>query len=296
MKKKIIFFGGNSWGIHILDHLLYNGYEVPLVVAPPGISAQKSAELRDSLPPSTITVKGCDFRGETIADIIKSIKDYLILACSYTAIIPKSIVNLGVVNIHGAILPYHRGANMLNWAIINGWKETGITLHYMEETLDSGNIIGNIAYPIYSYETVNDVKATMFAKTYELLDKHLPVLMSGNVKGSKQDHTLAKYYPKRKPEDGKIDWSKNAIDVYNLVRALVRPYPGAFFYHQHGNDIADKVRIETDNCPHFKPGKIIRIDDGIWVTTGYNIIVIEEIRNFDMKEVNSFYQIGDCLE
>ena len=293
MKKKIIFFGGNSWGNYVIEHLLKMGYEIPIVIVPPGIEYVKAMEVRKILPDSSHLIEG--FGSSGLISVIRSHRDCLIFACSYTAIVPKEIVKLGIINIHGAILPYHRGANMLNWAIINGWKETGITLHYMEETLDSGNIIANITYPIYSYENINDVKMTMFAKTIELLDKNLPALMGGKVKGSKQDHTLAKYYPKRKPEDGRIDWSKNAEDIYNLVRALVHPYPGAFTNYTSSITIK-KVRIEIDNKPHSCPGKIIKHESGVWVTTGYNILVIEEIREGSLRELYKFLPIGDYLE
>ena len=295
MKKKIIFFGNKGWGIYVLDYLISRGYEIPLVILPPGINKERAMGISELLPSSTIIIKYHSDNEKVIADVIKSFKDYLILACSYTSIIPKSIVELGVVNIHGAILPQHRGSNMLNWAIINGSKETGITLHYMEETLDSGSIIANITYPIYSCENVNDVKMTMFAKTIELLDKNLPALMGGKVKGSEQDHTLARYYPKRKPEDGRIDWSKNAEDIYNLIRALVSPYPGAFTNYT-SSIVIKKVRIEIDNKPHFYPGKIIKHENGVWVTAGYNIIVIEEIREGSLRELYNFLPIGEHLE
>ncbi len=293
MKKKIIFFGNNNWGIHVLDYLMARGYEILMVVVPPGTAVEKAMRIRKILPKEAIIVEG--FGTSMLTKIIKSYGESLILACSYTAIIPKDIVALGVVNIHGAILPQHRGAHMLNWAIINGWKETGITLHYMEETLDSGNIIANITYPIYSYETINDVKMTMIAKTTELLDKSLPVLMGGKVKGSKQDHAYAKYYPKRRPEDGRIDWSKNAVGIYNLVRALVSPYPGAFCYNKTGAKVTiEKAYVEIDNRPHSKPGRIVKIyDKGIAVTTGYNLLVIEKIREMEFSEYRFFMHEGD---
>ncbi len=293
MKKKIIFFGGNSWGNYVIEHLLKMGYEIPIVIVPPGIEYVKAMEVRKILPDSSHLIEG--FGSSGLISVIRSHRDCLIFACSYTAIVPKEIVKLGIINIHGAILPYHRGANMLNWAIINGWKETGITLHYMEETLDSGNIIANITYPIYSYENINDVKMTMFAKTIELLDKNLPALMGGKVKGSKQDHTLAKYYPKRKPEDGRIDWSKNAEDIYNLIRALASPYPGAFCYNKTGAKLTvEKARVGIDNRTHSKPGKIVKIGDGgIVVTTGYNLLVIEKIREMEFSEYKFYMLEGD---
>jgi len=293
MKKQVIFFGNNTWGIHVLRYLLSHGYAVPLVIVPPGIECEKVMEVRKVLPKDSKIIEG--FHYSALTGIIKSYGDCLLLACSYTAIIPKDIVDLGIINIHGAILPQHRGANMLNWAIINGWEKTGITLHYMEETLDSGNIIDTIEYPIYPREDVNSVKMTMFTKTIELLDKNLPILLNEKVKGLPQNDVLAKYYPKRKPEDGRIDWGKNAIDIYNLVRALVHPYPGAFTNYTSLITIK-KVRIEIDNKPHSYPGKIIKHESGVWVTTGYNILVIEEIREGSLRELYKFLPIGDHLE
>ena len=292
MKKQVIFFGNNTWGIHVLRYLLSHGYAVPLVIVPPGIEYAKAMDIRKFLPKDSKIIEG--FHYSALTGIIKSYGDCLLLACSYTAIISKSIVDLGVVNIHGAILPYHRGASMLNWAIINGWEKTGITLHYMEETLDSGNIIDTIEYPIYPREDINSVKMTMLAKTTELLDKNLPALLSGKVKGLPQNHVLAKYYPKRKPEDGRIDWHKNAEDIYNLIRALVPPYPGAFCYNKTGAKVTiGKAHVEVDNRPHFKPGKIVKIGENIVVTTGYNLLVIEKIREMEFSEYKFFMHEGD---
>jgi len=267
--------------------------------SPPGIEYAKVMDIRKVLPKDSKIIEG--FHYSALTGIIKSYGDCLLLACSYSAIISKSIVGLGVVNIHGGILPYHRGANMLNWAIINSWEKTGITLHYMEETLDSGNIIDTIEYPIFSDENVNDVKMRMFAKTTELLDKNLPALLSGKAKSSPQDHTLAKYYPKRKLEDGKIDWHKNAVDIHNLIRALVFPYPGAYC-QAGGEEILNRVVIEKacvriDNKYHSNPGKIIKINnDNIVVTTGYNLLGITEIRCMLSSKFKLSFKEGDYFE
>lgn len=136
----------------------------------------------------------------------------------------------GALNLHGSLLPKYRGRVPINWAIINGEKETGVTLHYMTRKADAGDIVDQEKIEI----TNDDTAKTLFGKADKaaalLLDRALPLLKDGKAARIPQDDSKATTFGGRKPADGQIDWSKPADEIRNLIRAVTLPYPGAFSY------------------------------------------------------------------
>lgn len=141
-----------------------------------------------------------------------------------------SIPKLGCINLHGSLLPKYRGRVPINWAIINGEKEAGVTLHYMTEQPDAGDILAQKKFPIQDSDNAKTVhlKAAVAAKT--MLEDFLPKLIKGKAVAKKQNEKMATCFHGRKPEDGLIDWTRSANDVRNLVRGVTMPYPGAFSF------------------------------------------------------------------
>lgn len=135
----------------------------------------------------------------------------------------------GGYNMHGSLLPKYRGRVPVNWAVIHGESETGATLHRMVEKPDAGEIVAQQAVPILPDDTAGDVfnKTTLAAEM--ALNGVLPALLAGTAPHVMPDLKQGGYFGGRKPEDGRIDWSKPAKDVHNLIRAVAPPYPGAFF-------------------------------------------------------------------
>jgi methionyl-tRNA formyltransferase len=134
----------------------------------------------------------------------------------------------GAWNMHGSLLPRYRGRVPVNWAIIHGERETGATLHEMLEKPDAGGIVAQQAVPILPDDTALDVfnKVTLAAEM--ALDRVLPDLLAGRAAARPQDLAAGSYFGGRKAEDGRIDWSRPAAEVHNLIRAVAPPYPGAF--------------------------------------------------------------------
>ena len=144
----------------------------------------------------------------------------------------------GAFNMHGSLLPKYRGRVPVNWAIIRGERETGATLHEMVAKPDAGRIVDQQAVPILPDDTALEVfnKVTVAAEI--VLDRSLPALIAGTAVLRAQDLSQGGYFGGRRPEDGRIDWSRSARAVHDLVRAVAPPYPGAF------SDIAGvRVRI-----------------------------------------------------
>lgn len=277
---KMVFWGYNNYGEFILDYFQKKGYIIPLIITPSS-DAEKISRIKNITGnKSRIISISESFSGEIIKSI-EQINPDVMLSCSFKYKIPDELLIINkkkIINIHGALLPEFRGANMLNWVLIKGCQTTGITLHYMENTLDSGDILAQISYPIYFEDDAVSLKKRMFEKTLELFDNSWNNIISGKALPQKQDHSKAHYYPARKPEDGLINWKLNAIDVYNLSRALVSPFPGAFSFYNGMKYIFEKIEIYNDNQVHFKSGKIIEVtSEYMLVSTLYNLVKVLKI-------------------
>jgi methionyl-tRNA formyltransferase len=138
------------------------------------------------------------------------------------------IPRLGALNMHGSLLPKYRGRAPVNWAVINGERETGATLHHMTARPDAGDIVDSQAVPIFADDAAVDVFRKITVAAEAVLGRSLQRLIDGTALRIAQNHAQATYFGGRKPEDGRIDWSMRAADVHNLVRGVAPPYPGAF--------------------------------------------------------------------
>ena len=164
---------------------------------------------------------------------IKALEPDFIFSFYYRSLIKADLLNvpkMGCVNLHGSLLPQYRGRVPINWAIINGEKETGVTLHYMTEKADAGDIIAQERIAIADDDNAKTVFDKAVAAAKNMLDKNLPLLRDGNAPRVAQDDSKATVFGGRTPADGEIDWKKSAVQVNNLIRAVTKPYPGAFSF------------------------------------------------------------------
>ena len=164
--------------------------------------------------------------------IRKSEPDF-IFSFYYRNLLSEEILTIpssGALNLHGSLLPKYRGRAPINWAVINGEKETGVTLHYMTARPDAGDIVGQKSFPIEENDTAKIVHLKAAKSAAELLDELLPSLLAGKAPRIPQNEAEATLFHGRKPADGLIDWTKQADEVRNLVRGVTRPYPGAFTF------------------------------------------------------------------
>jgi methionyl-tRNA formyltransferase len=139
-----------------------------------------------------------------------------------------SIPRLGAYNMHGSLLPKYRGRVPVNWAVLNGERETGATLHHMVKRADAGDIVDQQAVPIGPDDTAFEVFTKVTAAAREVLERRIEDLKAGTAPRMPQDEAQATVFGGRRPEDGRIDWTRSAREIYNLVRAVTHPYPGAF--------------------------------------------------------------------
>jgi len=166
-----------------------------------------------------------------IVSRLRKITPDFIFSFYYRRMLPPEVLaaaRRGAFNMHGSLLPKYRGRAPVNWAVLMGESETGATLHEMVAKPDAGRIVDQEAVPIGPDETAAEVFAKVTAAAEVVLQRSLPPLLAGTAKLRPNDLSRGSYFGGRRPEDGRIDWSRSALEIHNLVRAVAPPYPGAF--------------------------------------------------------------------
>lgn len=164
-------------------------------------------------------------------DCIRALRPDLILSFYYRNMVATEILGLarlGAFNVHGSLLPKYRGRAPINWAVLHGEVETGATLHAMVKRADAGDIVDQERVPIGPEETAREVFVNVTAAARRVLARQLDNLLAGRAPRRVQDEAQASYFGGRKPDDGRIDWRRDARTIFNLIRAVTHPYPGAF--------------------------------------------------------------------
>jgi methionyl-tRNA formyltransferase len=174
---------------------------------------------------------GDDPKSPELAQAVAAVRPDVVFSFYYRAMIPTSLLALapaGSYNMHGSLLPRYRGRAPTNWAVLHGETETGATLHEMVAKPDAGAIVDQSAVPILPDDTAEQVFHKVTVAAEQVLWRSLPAIMAGRAPRLPNDLAQGSYFSGRKPEDGRIDWLQPAWQVYNLVRAVAPPYPGAF--------------------------------------------------------------------
>jgi methionyl-tRNA formyltransferase len=175
----------------------------------------------------------------------------------YRRMLPPSILALaakGAFNLHGSLLPRHRGRAPVNWAVLLGDTETGATLHEMAAKPDAGRIADQQAVAIGPEDTALDVFRRVTDAAETVLRRSLPRLLDGSLELKPQDLARGSYHGARRPEDGRIDWSKGAAEIHNLVRAVAPPFPGAF--SDEGGRRRMILRTRLEPARRARPGRL----------------------------------------
>jgi methionyl-tRNA formyltransferase len=162
---------------------------------------------------------------------LQAAKPDLIVVWSYSMVLPPAVLavpRLGAVNVHGGLLPEYRGGHVMQWAILNGESETGVTLHYMDAGIDTGPVIADARFPIAPGDDAVDVRARLMSAGVDLLRRWWPQIAAGTTPRMPQDPKLARYWRLRTPEEGRIDWRESPERICRLIRALACNQPGAF--------------------------------------------------------------------
>ena len=285
---RILFLGNNDLAVACLKKILLLKEDIVGIVVnhgvPPGDFFLKATV--ECAKKNKITVycpeKINDLR---FLDQIRGLKIDLIVSVSYRQILKKEILGIphwGAINLHPSYLPKYRGKNPLNWVLINGEKETGLTVHYINEGIDTGGILARKKIKISQNDTADSLQKKFVQAAPDLIERAIGLIRRGEARPVPQDEKESSYYPPRTAEDGKINWRQSARDIYNLIRALIPPsYPGAFTYLQTGEKVVFRKAIfpsaPKGNGGDYKPGEVIEIKKGkILIQTGRGRLQINQ--------------------
>lgn len=172
--------------------------------------------------------------------------------------------------LHASLLPDYSGGAPLVWAILNGEKETGITLFQFDDGVDSGPILGQKKTAINDEDTIASLYGKIEELGLELLREHLPKLALGDAELIEQDNSKRRIFPQRNPDDGVIDWGKSSREIYNFVRAQTKPYPGAFTELNGEKVHIWEVAPAKIEGIHVEKGQVFECDSEIYVSCGDN--------------------------
>jgi len=233
MTTSAVVFGYGDVGVRCTRILLAHGIDVRLVVTHADDPSEHRwyssfAEFAASNGLPCITPACAD---DKLLYRLHAMAPEFIFSFYYRQLLPAAILataRRGALNMHGSLLPRFRGRAPVNWAVLRGATETGATLHYMVPRADAGDIVDQQAVTIEADETAFDVFGKVVSAAEAVLERSLPRLIAGTAPRTPQDLSRGEYCGRRRPEDGRIDWSRSAREIHDLVRAVAPPYPGAF--------------------------------------------------------------------
>jgi methionyl-tRNA formyltransferase len=230
----IVLFGYSDVGYECLDLLVGQGRDVRLVVTHEDSPSEAKwfRSVRARAAEAGIETTTAELKDDPgIEARIAALEPDLILSCYYRRMIPARILahaRLGAFNMHGSLLPKYRGRAPVNWAILHGESQVGVTLHRMVKRADAGDIVDAEAVPVGHEETAFEAMGKVVGAARLVLARQIDALLAGTAPHVPQDESAATYFGGRTPEDGRIDWTWPASRIVNLVRAVAAPFPGAF--------------------------------------------------------------------
>ncbi len=255
MKPRAVVFAYHNVGVRCLLTLLARGVDVALVVTHEDSASENiwfgsvAAVAREH---GIAVLSPADPADPALREAVAAAQPEFIFSFYYRHMLPVALLALaprGAYNMHGSLLPKYRGRVPTNWAVLNGETETGATLHEMAAKPDAGAIVGQTAVPILPDDTAAQVFDKVTVAAEQTLWRVLPALLAGEAPHLPNDLAQGSYFGGRKPEDGRIDWSKPAADVYNLIRAVAPPYPGAFTELHGTRFVVARARLAAPGSP-----------------------------------------------
>lgn len=297
---RVVMFGYQTWGHRTLQALLDSAHDVVGVVTHPPSDNPYERIWNDSVS-DLATAAGVPLQlrnrpdDQDLLDWLKTTDPDLIVATNWRTLIPPSIFELpryGTLNVHDSLLPRYAGFAPLNWAIINGETEVGVTAHMMNAELDAGDIVLQRAVPVEPTDTTVDLFHATLALFGPITVDAVELIASGRTDWTPQDRSQATFFHKRSDEDNRIDWTWPAQDIANLIRAQPDPYPNAYTFHggRRLRILAASVSKEryggTPGRIFFREGPGVAIVAGPDARRGHNhAVLIERVRTEDGTEL-----------
>ncbi|RQW90114.1 MAG: formyltransferase [Geobacter sp.] len=232
---KIVVCAYHTVGYRCLQELLAQGAQISAVFTHEDSPSEAIwfESVRELALSNQIPYYTTDVNLPENVELLRTIAPDFLFSFYYRSMIKKEVLDIscrGSLNLHGSLLPKYRGRVPVNWAVIQGESETGATLHYMVEKPDAGDIVDQERVSIEFTETSLDIFRKVADAAVRVLARSWPQLLAGTARRLPMDLAAGSYYGGRKPADGLIDWRKSSTEIYNLIRGVTHPYPGAFTY------------------------------------------------------------------
>jgi methionyl-tRNA formyltransferase len=281
---RVVFMGTPGFSVPALNALLKSEHQLVGVVTQP--NRQKGRGKKTSAPPVKEAILGHEIpvfqpeeinTSEALAQLTEWTPDVIVVT-AYGQILSSDILELpphGCINIHASLLPKYRGAAPINWAIINGETETGISIMKMDEGMDTGPVFERQRIDIAEDTTAQQLHDRLAELGAEMIPDSLTKIVNGQLEAVPQDDSEATYAPMLSKEDGRIDWTKSAKQIVDHVRG-VHPWPGAFSFHGEQTD-ANRIkfhrlqRSSQSRLADGDPGEVLAADasgDQLEICTG----------------------------
>lgn len=297
--KKIIFFGTPDFATTSLERLIQSRYKPVLVVTQPDMPVGRKQIMT---PPPTKILAGENnipvLQPEKLDSSFRlqilEFKPDLMIIVAYGKIIPSNILDIpkyGSLNVHPSLLPKWRGPSPMQYAILHGDKETGVTIMLVDTEVDHGNIVSSFKFRVSGTETTEALSTRLADIGADLLVETIPKWLAGEIESKEQDHKNATYSKIITKEDGHIDWNKSAEEIERQIRAFT-PWPGNYtFWDDKRINILEGFLTTASNIS-FKnkslPGKVIPYDGNKFaIMTGREIFVISEIQIAGKDKISS---------
>lgn len=294
---RIVFMGTPDFAVTILKHLVENNYNIIGVITAPDKPAGRGRKLNESAVKKYAIAKELpilqpkNLKSEVFHQELEDLKADLQIVVAFR-MLPKAVwkmPKLGTFNLHASLLPAYRGAAPIHWSIINGDTKTGVTTFFIDDKIDTGEIILQEEIAISDTETVGSLHDKLMFLGADLVSKTIDLISEGNITTQKQPELEEKSAPKLHSENTKIDWTASLDTIYNKIRGL-NPFPAAWTNIKNDTEeIAAKiyaVRKEISEHPH-KVGKIVASKKELKVAVKNGFILINEIKLSGKKKMDA---------
>jgi methionyl-tRNA formyltransferase len=273
---RIVFLGSGAFAAPSLEAVLDAGHQVAALVTQPDRAKGRGRALAP--PPlkplaesrGVAVVQPVRVRHPDAVEVLRSLRPEILVVVAYGQILPRALLEMaprGAVNVHASLLPRYRGAAPIQWAIVRGETETGVTTMLLDEGLDTGPTLLEQATPIEAGETAGALEARLARLGARLLIETLAGLESGTLRPTPQDDTRATLAPIIRKDDGRIDWTRPAIEIARRVRGF-DPWPGAWTTHE-GRVLKVLDATPAEGTVQAQPGRVVAIHpEGLQVACG----------------------------
>ncbi len=294
MNNKLIVCAYHTVGYRCIVELLRQGAEIALIFTHEDSPVEEIwfESVRDLAEQHSIPCLTTDISAPENVEQVRAIAPDFILSFYYRNMIKPVVLEIpkqGALNLHGSWLPRYRGRAPVNWAVINGETETGATLHYMVEKPDAGDIVDQEKVAIAFDDTARKVFGKVADAAVTVIARAWPFLRAGNAERIPMDLTAGSYFGGRKPADGLINWTRPAVQIYNLIRGVTHPYPGAFTHLDGKKVVIWQARpMEGSGEPGYVVSQV-----PLLVGTGNGLLEIVTLQGEGQQECSAADFIGN---